>query len=98
MKPVRKDGKRQQRRERTLARLEQYLKGGVKQQLLKTEEVGSKFAPDKGLKKVYETVPLQTEDVKRIEKEIEALKRNLGVSISPLIWNGKGYMRNLQSN
>lgn len=30
MKPVRKGGKRQERRERTLARLEKYLAGGVR--------------------------------------------------------------------
>lgn len=78
MKPVRKDGKRQQRRERTLARLGEYLKGGVKQQLLRTEEVGSKFAPDKGLKKVYETVAFESRDIDRIKKEIAVLQLRLG--------------------
>jgi len=78
MKPVRKDGKRQARRERTLARLEQYLEGGVKKQLDRIGEVGSKFAPDRGLKKFYKKVAFEQSDVDRIRYDIKVLKERLG--------------------
>lgn len=77
MKPVKKDGKRQQRRERTLARLEATLKGGVKLPVTKKEIGSGKF------KKVTKTfgsapVPFEQIDIDRIKGEIATLKTRLG--------------------
>lgn len=74
MKPIRKDAPRQRRRERTLARLEAVLKGGVK---------------NVGLKKFMKQVPLEASDRERISKEISSLKSHLGVTTSPLVFDPK---------
>jgi len=77
MKKPKYDAKRQERRSRTLARLEAYLKGGVKQVVDRVEETGSKFSPNKGLQKFYKPMPFSEADVERMEKEIDNLKLRL---------------------
>lgn len=66
MKPVKKDGKRQARRERTLARLEATLKGGVKTVKPFGAEVATKLGP------------LTPEQIDRMLNEVFVLKTRLG--------------------
>lgn len=70
MKPVMKDGKRQARRERTLARLELYLAGGVKMK--------GKFDRRKEYIGGIPTEPFTPADIKRIEYDIKVLRERLG--------------------
>lgn len=79
MKPVRKNQRRQARRERTLARLEKFLEGGVKQVVDRVEEVGGKFGKAKGLVKFYKTVPFELKDRQRIQGEILTLRTRLSI-------------------
>lgn len=69
MKPVKKDAPRQERRKRTLARLEQYLAGGVK-------TVSTKSLEGELIK--VKQVPFTNQDVDRIQNEISILKQRLG--------------------
>lgn len=80
MKPVKKDQPRQARRERTLARLEKYLKGGVKKVKVIEESLDKNRAPGSRMieKTVKKTVAFEDKDIKRIEKEIATLKTRLG--------------------
>lgn len=69
MKPIKKDGKRQARRERTLARLELYLAGGVK------------TIKPKGAKEAIKMKSFTPEDIKRIEYDIKVLRERLGKAV-----------------
>lgn len=72
MKPVKKDGRRQQRRERTLARLEKQLEGGVKSEMFGAKLVDNKFVGTIVVSR------LEQKDIDRISKDITILKQRLG--------------------
>lgn len=84
MKPVKKDVPRQKRREKTLARLESYLQGGVRTVSTKPEgkivgydRVGNPVYKYRG-RDVGTQVEFTTQDRIRIEGEITTLKQRLG--------------------
>lgn len=82
MKPVKKDAPRQERRKRTLSRLENYLQGGVK--VIKVEEQSLNKGAQPGhrlsTKLVEKTVPFEQKDIDRIKRDIAILKSRLGKS------------------
>lgn len=80
MKPVKKDGRRQARRKRTLERLEAHLAGGVRTIKVEQEELNMGVIPGKRLVKkfVEQTVPFEQKDIDRINGEITTLKQRLG--------------------
>lgn len=86
MKPVKKDVPRQERRKRTLARLEQYLAGGVKKIKVEEEKFNSKAPVGQRLTKVLveKTVAFEQKDIDRIQGEISTLRQRLGYG-DPLV-------------
>lgn len=86
MKPVKKDAPRQARRERTLTRLENYLKGGVKNQksdpqdrLVGYKKNGQPIYKQRG-RETGKMVPFEQKDIDRIKRDIAILKSRLGKS------------------
>lgn len=89
MKPIKKDARRQARRERALARLEAHLKGGVRVVKVERTDLNMGAQPGKRLqvKIVEQKTPFTEEDVARIQTEIKNLQGKLNICPPGTVWD-----------